>query len=95
MNRLVLGLLCVFCWTGMVQAQLLLPNGQQQFTDRNGVPLAAGQVYFYVPSTLTPKTTYSNETLTVPNTNPVVLDAAGRATIWGLGTFRQIVKDQR
>lgn len=71
----------------------LLPNAQQQFCDNNGQPLAGGLVYFYTPGTTTPKTTYQDQSLSVPNSNPVVLDAAGRATIWGNGSFRQVVCD--
>lgn len=71
----------------------LLPNAQQQFCDANGAPLAGGLVYFYVVGTTTPKTTYKDSALTVPNTNPVILDAAGRATIWGSGLFRQVLLD--
>lgn len=71
----------------------LLPNAQQQFCDSNGQPLAGGSVYHYVVGTTTPKTTYQNQALTVPNTNPVILDSAGRATIWGSGAFRQVVND--
>lgn len=75
-------------------AQQLLPNGQQQFTDVNGAPLAGGSVFFYVPNTTTPKFTYQDPGLTVPNTNPVILNAAGRAIVWGTGTYREIVYDQ-
>lgn len=69
----------------------LLPNGMQYFTNNNGLPLSAGCVYFYVPGTTTPKATYQNAGQTVANTNPVQLDAAGRAIIYGTGTYRQIV----
>lgn len=72
----------------------LLPNGQQQFCDANGAPLAGGSVYFYEPGTSTPKDTYQDSGLSVPNSNPVILNAAGRATIWGNGSFRQVVYDQ-
>lgn len=75
-------------------AQTLLPNAEQVFLDQNGAPLAGGDVYFYIPNTLTPKTTYSNSSLTTPNSNPVVLDAGGRAIIWGTGNYRELVKDQ-
>lgn len=78
----------------VAHAQALLPNGQQQFTDINGAPLIGGSVYFYVPNTTTNKTTYQNMSQTVPNTNPIILNAAGRATIWGTGAYRQIVYDQ-
>lgn len=74
----------------MTNAQLL-PNGMQQFLDADGQPLASGFVAFYEPSTLTPKTTWANAGRTIENANPVQLDAAGRAVIYGLGTYRQIV----
>lgn len=72
---------------------LLLPNGEQTFLDVNGDPLGGGSVSFYIPSTLTPKNTWSNKAQTTLNTNPVGLDAAGRAIIYGTGSYRQIVKD--
>lgn len=75
-------------------AQSLLPNGQQTFTDENGNPLAGGSVYFYVPGTTTAKFTYQDPGETVPNTNPVVLNAAGRAIVWGVGEYREVVYDQ-
>lgn len=87
--------LSLLCFANIVLAQgLLLPNGMQQFVDANGAPLASGQVYFYIPSTTTPKATYLNAAETVQNTNPVALDAAGRAIIWGSGAYRQVVFDQ-
>lgn len=72
---------------------VLLPNGRQQFLDANGDPLAAGTVGMYVPSTLTPKNTWTSAAQSSLNTNPVVLDSAGSALIYGSGTYRQIVKD--
>lgn len=70
-----------------------LPNGEQTFVDANGQPYAAGKVYFYTPGTLTPKTTWRDAGQVTPNANPVVLDSAGRAIIYGTGTYRQILKD--
>lgn len=75
-------------------AQSLLPNGQQTFVDANGAPLAGGKVYFYVPNTTTAKFTYQDPAETTPNTNPVVLNAAGRAVVWGSGQYREVVYDQ-
>lgn len=72
----------------------LLPNGEQTFIDANGTPLAGGKVFFYVPTTTTFKTTWQNAGQTTPNANPVTLDAAGRAIIYGNGTYRQVVQDQ-
>lgn len=79
--------------TTVANAQGLLPNAKQTFLDANGNPLAGGFVYFYVPGTTTLKATWSNPTETMLNTNPVVLDAAGRATIYGTGQYREVVKD--
>lgn len=71
----------------------LLPNGKQTFTDANGNPLASGFVYFYVPGTTTAKNTWQDAGQTILNTNPVELDNAGRAIIYGSGAYRQVVKD--
>ena len=73
--------------------KVLLPNAMQQFCDENGKPLAGGLVYFYEPGTTTNKATYLDIDLTVPNDNPVVLDAAGRCIAWGDGIYRQVVQD--
>lgn len=71
----------------------LLPNAEQQFCDEDGKPYAGGYVYFYVPGTTTPKDTYQDENGTILNTNPVILDAAGRAIILGSGDYRQVLFD--
>lgn len=54
-------------------------NPSIQFLDTNGDPLAGGLVHFYVTGTTTETDTYSEETLTTANANPVVLDGDGRA----------------
>lgn len=80
----------------------LLPNAQQQFADANGAAYAGGSVWFYVPNTATPKDTWTDSTGATLNTNPVVLDAAGRPTtgggaacgIWGSGAYRQVLIDR-
>lgn len=71
----------------------LLPTPKQQWIDANGNPYAGGTINTYVPSTTTPKTTWSDSAGTVANANPVVLDSAGRAIIWGNGAYRFVVKD--
>lgn len=43
----------------------------------SGLPQAGALLYFYVTATSTPKDTYSDFALTVPNANPVVADANG------------------
>jgi hypothetical protein len=76
------------------QTASILPPAKTTFFDSNGNPLTAGQVFFYIPNTTTPKTTWQDSAETIPNTNPVTLDAAGRALILGSGIYRQLVKDQ-
>lgn len=49
-----------------------------QFFDDNGVPLAGGKIFTYLSGTSTPATTYTSSAGTTPNTNPIILDAAGR-----------------
>jgi len=72
----------------------LVLNGRQTFLDMNGDPLSGGFVHFYAPGTNTPTATWSDPQQFNQNTNPVVLDQAGRATIWGVGKYRQVVTDQ-
>src|SRR3954465_11440492 len=71
----------------------LLPSPELQFCDANGNPYAAGTIDTYVPSTVTPKSTWSESTGTAANTNPIVLDAAGRCIVYGDGAYRTILKD--
>lgn len=64
---------------------LLSPVGNgQQFFDNNGVPLSGGLIYTYQAGSSTPLTTYTTNAGTTPNTNPIILDAAGRCSneIW-------------
>jgi len=71
----------------------LLPTPEVQFIDENGAPYAGGTIAFYIPGTLTPKSTWQDALQVTLNTNPVVLDAAGRAIIFGDGDYRAILKD--
>ncbi len=96
MKRTGLGVALALSLLSPAQAQLasLLPNGEQTFVDLNGQPLSGGSAYFYIPSTTTPKTTWVDSGEAVPNANPVVLDSAGRAIVYGAGIYREVLKDQ-
>lgn len=50
----------------------------KQYFDDSGNPLVSGKLYFYEPGTTTPKNTYADSALTIANSNPVILTAAGR-----------------
>lgn len=77
-----------------VETAALLPNAKQTFLDANGNPLTSGTVTSYVPNTVTLKTTWQDAAEATPNANPLTLDAAGRAIIYGNGSYRQVVKDR-
>lgn len=65
-------------------------NPQPQYFTDLGLPLTGGKLYFYEPSTLVPKDTYSNTALSIPNTNPIVLATNGSPStdIWLNGVYR-------
>lgn len=74
----------------------LLTNVVCQFEDRNGKPLVGGKVFTYEANTTTPKLTYADPEGNAPNTNPVILDQAGRAKIYAdSGAYRVQVFDVR
>lgn len=75
----------------------LLNNGVQQFFDNAGNPLTSGKVYFYEVGTSTFKDTYTSSAATIVNTNPITLNAGGKAPtggIYGTGLYRQLLKDR-
>ncbi|MCR4374154.1 MAG: hypothetical protein NUW22_04835 [Acidobacteria bacterium] len=72
----------------------LSPVGPSQFFDDDGDPLAAGLLYTYVAGSSTPATTYSDSALSTANANPIVLDGAGRCTIYlDSASYKFVLKD--
>ena len=66
-----------------------------QYFDDAGAPLGSGKLYFYESGTTTPKNTFSDINLTIPNTNPVILTAAGRQpNIFFNGNAKGILADK-
>ena len=75
-------------------AATLAPVIKQHFSDANGRPLVGGKVYTYQAGTSTPKATYTDTSGTVANTNPVILDANGEASIClGQGYYKFVLAD--
>lgn len=65
-----------------------------QFFNANGIPLAGGKLYTYAAGTTTPLATYTTYAGSIANTNPVILDAAGRASVWlGVSPYKFVLKD--
>jgi hypothetical protein len=68
---------------------VLTPAPKMQFFDINGDPLVGGKVYTYEAGTTTPLTTYTDNTGSSANPNPVILNARGEAAIWlGAGIYK-------
>jgi len=58
-----------------------LPFPSFRALDSAGVPLAGGKLYTYVATTQTNKVTWSDAAGTAANSNPVILDTTGSATV--------------
>lgn len=68
---------------------VLTPSPKTQFFDINGDPLVGGKVYTYQAGTTTPLATYTDNTGASANSNPVILNARGEASIWlGAGIYK-------
>jgi len=63
------------------------PTPKLQFLDANGNPLANGLLYTYSSGTTIPLATYTSQAQTTANTNPIVLDARGEASVYLLAGF--------
>lgn len=72
---------------------ILLPAPELQFCDADGKPYAGGSIATYVPGTTTPKATWVDPGEAALNSNPIILDAAGRCIIYGDGAYRLILRD--
>ena len=73
-----------------------LAGAGSQFFDDSGVPLSGGLIYTYTAGGTTPLTTYTSISGLVANSNPIILDAAGRVNeVWipeGV-SYKMIVKN--
>lgn len=63
------------------------PTPKLQFLDANGNPLSYGFLYTYSSGTTIPLATYTTQAQTTANTNPIVLDARGEASVFLLAGF--------
>jgi hypothetical protein len=105
--RKILTILCLFfagALAASAQQPVLMPVGTLvPFTTAQGAVCSACTLYTYTSGTNTPLATYTDYTGTVPNTNPIVLNAAGYAEnsvgsqvgIWlsASATYRFVLKN--
>ena len=68
-----------------------MPQGKQQYFSSAGTPLVGGKVYTYAAGSTTPLATYTDAGGLTPNTNPVILDSRGEASIFFDGSAYKIV----
>ncbi len=90
--------LCAASARGQATTVALMPIPKPSFYAQNGLPLSGGFVYTYITGTSTPLGTFTDSTGTIPNPNPVPLDAGGFVNpgIWLIvgDTYRIVVQDQ-
>lgn len=72
---------------------LLSPPPKFHVSKADGTPAEAWELFTYINGTSTPKATYQDFGLGSPNTNPVVLDARGEATLFLSGSYKFVLKD--
>jgi hypothetical protein len=61
--------------------------------DNSGNPLSGGKVYAYSAGTTTDKALYTAVDKSASATQPLILDAYGKAQVWADGAYKFVVKD--
>lgn len=72
---------------------VLMPEGRQSFTDSAGAPLVGGKLYTYAAGTSTPQATYTDAAQVGSNTNPIILNGRGEATVFWSGAYKVTLTD--
>lgn len=64
------------------------------FLDDDGMPLINGKLYTYASGTTTPLATYQDAAGASPNTNPIILDSRGEASVFlSAVAYKFVLKD--
>ena len=70
------------------------PDPRLQFFGNDGKPLVGGKLYTYAAGTTTLLATYTDWYGTTPQTNPIILDSRGEASVWlGTARYKFVLKD--
>lgn len=82
--RLLWGCLLLLSTAWPASAQLGTPMPSPIFTglDASGVPCGSCKLYAFVTGSTTPLGTFTDAALTTPSAHPIVLNSAGRATVY-------------
>jgi len=69
------------------------PDPRLQFFANDGSFLVGGKLYTYAAGTTTPLATYTTSTGLIANTNPIILDSRGEASVWlGSSKYKFVLK---
>ena len=95
MKKLALFILAALCATAHATITQPILQPHVTFVDASGNPCAGCSLYTYSAGTTTALPTYTCASATsCSNTNPIVLDPAGGATIWlGQTAYKFVLKD--
>jgi hypothetical protein len=71
------------------------PDPRLQFFGNDGKPLVGGKLYTYAAGTTTLLATYTDYTGSTANTNPVILNSRGEASVWlgNVTRYKFVLKD--
>jgi hypothetical protein len=72
---------------------VLLPNGKQQYFTTAGLPAVGYKIATFDAGTSNPRTTWQDALKVATNTNPVILDARGEASIFWDGAYKVQLQD--
>src|SRR5215467_12704303 len=93
MRKLVFLLALAFSAYAQTTAGLMPPPKFQAWTNA-GIPCSGCQVFTYAAGSSTLQASYTDSTGGVANSNPVILDAFGRASIWlGSQAYKIVLED--
>lgn len=94
-RRYTLPILAALAMTSPLVAQRpALVSPVIRFSDQNGKPLVGGKLFSYQAGTTTPLSTYHDSTTGAVNTNPVILDSTGSASVFlGANVYKLVLQN--
>lgn len=72
---------------------ILLPNGKQQYFTTAGLPAVGYKVATFAAGTSNPQTTWQDALKVAQQTNPIILDGRGEASIFWDGAYKVQLQD--
>jgi hypothetical protein len=60
----------------------------------DGTPAVGWKLHSYEAGTSTPKATYTDQTGTTANANPVIMNSVGEASVWLTGSYKLVLTDE-